>query len=145
MNRIILIILFLGNLGLFAQQTKMLEVYALPFNNSYIIGIDKSVIRTNYDIGIKINNSDLISSLNITETLKNLKSSNKFKADYFGDFRTFIIINFQNGKRRKFYITGTGYIIENKKVYEPNLEFLKMAYYYLPDNFKRYYKIWENN
>lgn len=123
----------------------MLEVYALRFDTRYIIGIDKSVIRTNYDIGIKINNLDLINSLNITETLKNLKSSNKFKATDLGDFRTFIIIRFENGKRRKFYITGTGYIIENKKVYEPNLEFLKMAYYYLPDNFKPYYKIWKNN
>jgi hypothetical protein len=123
----------------------MLEVYALRFDTKYIISIDKSAIRNNYNIGVKINNSDLIGSLNMVETLKNLKSSNKFKADYFGDFRTFIIIRFQNGKRRKFYITGTGYIIENKKVYEPNLNFLKMAYYYLPDNFKPYYKIWENN
>jgi len=145
MNKLFLILMWLIGYELLAKEIITMEVYAIPFNSSYIIGIEKKVVRMNYDIGIKIKNSDVIYLLNIKQTLKDLKLTNKFKAAYFGDFRAFIIIRFENGKRRKFYITGTGYIIENKKVYEPNLNFLKMAYYYLPDNFKPYYKIWENN
>ncbi|OYU97738.1 MAG: hypothetical protein CFE21_05470 [Bacteroidetes bacterium B1(2017)] len=142
MYKLFLALLIVGNLGVFAKGIVSIKVYSVPFNNSYIIGINKNEIRKNYDIGINIKNSEIISSLNIEQTVNNLKLSDSLNANDFGDFRSFVKLKFAGGKIRKFYITSTGYIIEKNKVFDFNLEFLKLVYSFFPNNFRPYYQIW---
>lgn len=144
MNKIFILILVCCSFLSKANEIVMIEVYSLPFNKSYVIGIDKKGVRKDYDLGIKIKNSDLISSLSAKQILNNLKLSDSLVAKNFDDFRAFIIIRFKNGKSRKFYISGTAYIIENNKVFERNLDFLKMVYSFFPANFRPYYPIFES-
>lgn len=134
-NRIIMIlisILSLCECSLYKEKSEnfhleKIELYLVPFNANYNRTILPEDIVKKADMKLTIYNDRREVLYNVKLELKKLQEIEKRSLD----IRLMANIYFENGSKQKLYVSNTGYILTNGKVYQYNKELLKWLLLYV--------------
>lgn len=112
-----------------------LEIYAVDFFSLYITNINKTDLKKEYGIYVKVIDKDEIRNSNIKYLLTGLEKDESSQLP--DDYRAILIVHYKSEKKTYYIASNSWGIVYDNHVFKVNYSLLAAIYSFLPN---RYFK-----